>query len=65
MMPALGGGGGRCGAPLIWDCSNINVSGAPPRLFKYQRPPYYALLGCKCEGTMTTGMNMKYALPDF
>ena len=39
MMPALSGGGGRCRAPPIWDCSNINVSGAPPRLFKYQRPP--------------------------
>ena len=51
VMPAASGG-----APMIWDGSNINVSGAPPRVFKYQTRPHYALLGCWCESNYTTSL---------
>ena len=33
-----------------------------PRVFKYMRPPYYALLGLKCGVNMTTSVDCTFVL---
>ena len=50
------------GPPRLWDCSKISDTPKGVMTVQKSTPPYYALLGCKCECNNTTDIDILRAI---